>query len=308
MYPMDVKINNDPSGAPGSGADRFRREHPQRLAPVVPLERHILDISNVDRQIPGERSRQIDQLVVVDARHHDRVDLHLVEPRLGRGADGRDGLFAPVAQRDGAEAVRPQRVEREVHRIEARRPQRRDVALEQQCVRGHRQPLQPERLQPAEPRDEIVDVAAHQRLTPRDADLPHAQPHEESSQALDLLEREQVVLGQERHALRRHAVAAAQVALLDDRDAQVGMRAAEPVQQALCASVAARREAEGTGIQRTRARADDRETEGIHAPCITRREPGAQHLRVSLPEAWRGRLCRRRCGAEPGRRRSAPAP
>jgi len=114
-----------------------------------------------------------------------------------------DGLLAAVAQRDLAEAVRAQGVEGEVDGVQARGAQRGQMLPEEQRIGRHRQPLQAVRLQPPDSSDQIVDSAPDQRLPAREADLACPQPHEQRRQALDLLEGEQVVLGQQRHAFLR---------------------------------------------------------------------------------------------------------
>src|SRR5205809_211059 len=76
-------------------------------------------------------------------------------------------------------------------------------------------------------------VAAHQRLAPGQADLLHAETDEDARQPRDLLEAEDGAVRQERvigvEHLARHAVHAAEVAAVGDRDAQVVHRAPERV-------------------------------------------------------------------------------
>src|SRR5438876_335919 len=73
----------------------------------------------------------------------------------------------------------------------------------------------------------------HQRLASREADLLHAQADEDARQPRDLLEAEDGAVRQERvtgvEHLARHAVHAAEVAAVGDRDAQVVHRAPERV-------------------------------------------------------------------------------
>ena len=81
--------------------------------------------------------------------------------------------------------------------------------------------------------DQPLDVAAHERLAAGDADLLDAVGDEHPRQALDLLEREQLPALEERvvapEDLLRHAVDAAEVAPVGDRDAQVAQRTAQCV-------------------------------------------------------------------------------
>ena len=71
-------------------------------------------------------------------------------------------------------------------------------------------------------------VAPHQRLAAGDADFRRAQADEGGAEPVQLLQRQQVPLRQEVHVLG-HAIDAAQVAAVGDRDAQVGDGTAERV-------------------------------------------------------------------------------
>jgi hypothetical protein len=72
------------------------------------------------------------------------------------------------------------------------------------------------------------DVAPDQRLAAGQPQLAHAAGDEGRAQPVEFLQRQNLLLGQERHVLG-HAVDAAEVAAVGDRDAQVGDFAAERV-------------------------------------------------------------------------------
>ena len=76
-----------------------------------------------------------------------------------------------------------------------------------------------------EARDQLVDAAAHERLAARDAELLDAHAGERAREPLDLLERQQLLAAQELELLAEdllgHAVDAAEVAAVGDRDAQI---------------------------------------------------------------------------------------
>ena len=84
--------------------------------------------------------------------------------------------------------------------------------------------------------DQRRQVAADQRLAAGDPELVDAEPDEDRRQPRDLLERQHLLARQEREVaaedLGRHAVRAAEVASVGDRDPQVPQRAAESVRQA----------------------------------------------------------------------------
>ena len=79
--------------------------------------------------------------------------------------------------------------------------------------------------------EEGHDALADQRLAAGDAQLLDAEADEGRAEPVELLERQQLGLGQELHVLG-HAVDAAEVAAVGDRHAQVGDRARERVDQA----------------------------------------------------------------------------
>ncbi len=83
-------------------------------------------------------------------------------------------------------------------------------------------------------RDEPLQVAPHERLSSRDADLAHAALDEDACDACDLFERQQLAPIEERMVtavrLLGHAVDAAEVAAVGDRDAQIAQRPAEGVE------------------------------------------------------------------------------
>ena len=82
-----------------------------------------------------------------------------------------------------------------------------------------------------EHRHELRQVPPDEGLASRQADPVDAQVREDSDEPGDLLEVEDVLPRQPGVVLLRHAVSAAQVAPVGDREAQVPERAPEGVQQ-----------------------------------------------------------------------------
>ena len=78
--------------------------------------------------------------------------------------------------------------------------------------------------------EEAHDVLAHQRLAAGDPELAHAEGDEGGAEPVELLEGQELGLGQELHVLG-HAVDAAEVAAVGDRDPQIGDRPGERVDQ-----------------------------------------------------------------------------
>ena len=112
-------------------------------------------------------------------------------------------------------------------------------AREQRPVRRQRQVDVSERRQLL---DEHRQIAPDERLAARDADLLDPAAHEDACDALDLLERQQLVAAQElvvaSEDLLRHAVDAPEVAPIGDGDAEIAKRPAEGIGQRHAISVA----------------------------------------------------------------------
>jgi hypothetical protein len=118
------------------------------------------------------------------------------------------------------EDVVVQRVEADGHALQPRLAQRGGLLGEQRPVRRQRQ------VEPVDRRellDESLDVPADERLTPGDPDLLDAVVREGAREPRDLLEREKLASVEEAvvapEDLLRHAVDAAEVAAVGDRDA-----------------------------------------------------------------------------------------
>ena len=79
--------------------------------------------------------------------------------------------------------------------------------------------------------DDVDQPAAQERLATGEPDLVHAQVDRDANDTNDLVVGEHLVARQPLESLRRHAVGAAQVAAIGQRDAQVGGDASEGVDQ-----------------------------------------------------------------------------
>jgi hypothetical protein len=74
------------------------------------------------------------------------------------------------------------------------------------------------------------DVTAHQRLAAGDPQLAHPAIDEHAAEPIEFFQRQQIALGQELHVLG-HAVGTAEVAAIRHRDAEIGDRPLERVDQ-----------------------------------------------------------------------------
>jgi hypothetical protein len=171
--------------------------------------------------------------VVVLERHG--VDLDLDPGRQGRVDPGQH-LGQVAAPGQPAEQVGLEGVERDIDPPHAQPGQVGGVTRQLGAVGGQGQLVQGAGPQvPRQPLDQGHDPLADQGLAAGQPQLAHAQADEGRGQAIQFLQRQHLRLGQEGHVLG-HAIGAAQVAAVGDRDAQIGHRAAEAVDQAAARS------------------------------------------------------------------------
>ena len=116
---------------------------------------------------PVERELSKLQDVLVHAAHHHRVHLDRLKPVGKRGVDAGERLLHASQAGDLGEAHGIERVERDVHAVEAGVAQRGRQAGEQRTVRGERDVL--DLGDGADFLDERHDAVAHQRLASGEA-------------------------------------------------------------------------------------------------------------------------------------------
>ena len=118
------------------------------------------------------------------------------------------------------EALHVEGVQGDVDALEAGVLQQLRFLAEQHAVGGHRDVER--RIEVVDHPDELLDLDPHERFSAGDADRPHAvPPHEDACEASDLLEAKEVVSLQPLQALGGHAVDAAKVAAIGDRDPEI---------------------------------------------------------------------------------------
>ena len=140
------------------------------------------------------------------------------------------GLHREVDVVHGAEDLVVEGVEADRDPPETRVAQRLRLLRQEGAVRRQRQV---ESRNGGKHLDEALDIAADQRLAAREADLLDAEACENAGEPGDLLESEQVAAREEGVVaavdLLRHAVDAAEVAAVRDRDPEVAQRPVESV-------------------------------------------------------------------------------
>ena len=159
-----------------------------------------------------------------------RVHLH-GHPRRGRCVDPVEHpLHREVHVVHRLEGLVVERVQADGDAIEPGRGKRCGLRREERRVRRQREL----RVERREQGDQPVDVLPDERLAAREPQLVDAEADEDARHPLDLLEREQFLAVEEAvvapEDLLRHAVDAAEVAAVGNRDPEVAERAAEAVQ------------------------------------------------------------------------------
>ena len=251
-----------------------RGQHLVHAPAVARADVHVLDEAQHDAAA-AEVARHRHDLVVVRAALDDHVDLDRPEPDALRLVDAAQH----VGDREIDVVHAPE--DRVVQRVQADRDalqagvlQRLRLAREQRAVGRQRQVQRRAvgRAQRGQHRDQRLEVLAQQRLAAGEADLAHAVRDEQARRARDLLEAQQRAVRQEGVVLVEHflghAVAAAEVAAVGDRDAQVAQRAAEPVGTAARRCGGLRRDARHGSRVAVVGERDDSFGHGRHCPWI----------------------------------------
>ena len=178
---------------------------------------------------PHQATRSSISFSLTPAQRHG-VDLDLEPSGAGR-VDSGHHLVEPAPAGDLDEFLGVAGVEGDVHPAHARRIEPFRMARQLAAVGGERQLVECAAPQvAAQALEQLDDALPHQRLAAGDAELAHAQAHERAAQPIELLQRQQLRLGQEAHVLR-HAIDTAEVTPVGDRHPQIGDVALEWVDQ-----------------------------------------------------------------------------
>src|SRR3546814_310069 len=160
-------------------------------------------------------------------RHH--VDLD-GEARRPSGLDTAQHLVEIAPAGDRAEPIRVPAVEADVYPADPAFAEASGHRSELGPVGRHGDLVQPLAEVATDRLDESQDVAPDERLSARQADAPHATIDEYAGKVSQFFQCQQIGLGQELHMFG-HAVAAAKIAPVGHRQADVGDPAAEAVDQ-----------------------------------------------------------------------------
>ena len=150
---------------------------------------HHLEEARNDPAVPRPAD-EILHLGVVLVADHDRVQLDLVEAGAERRVDPAEHARQVPAAGHAGEARGIERVERDVHALQARGAKRRGELLEPGRIRGEGEILEPER---AEERDHLDRLRMQERLATGEPDTAHAGVDEAPHHRLPGIELERVL-------------------------------------------------------------------------------------------------------------------
>ena len=211
---------------PQLGIERGRvRVHGAMRARVLVADGHVFDKAQVNGTV--DREPREGRHVLVEAADDHAVDLNRLKAPSKRRIDAGHGLLEPAQARDLSKECGVERVERNVDAVEPGVFELRRQLGQQCAVGGERDVLDlRDRADVANERD---DAAADQRLATRQTHAANALPRHQAHKAGDFLGAEQLVVRAGRHAIGRHAVNAAEIALVGNGNAQVVDIAAKTV-------------------------------------------------------------------------------
>src|SRR2546422_610577 len=194
----------------GPGEDLVHR--PVRRAPDI----HVLDEAHLAAHAPPVLD-QVYELVIVVAANGHSVELQPLESDPHRPLDAFQNLPEGIPPRQGLEPFGLEGVQAHGHPVQAGVQERLSLLRQQDAVGRQGEVLDPG-IAPQHA-DQDRQVLAQQGLAAGQAHLVHAELREDAGQRVELLEREDGFARQPGVLLLRHAVLAAQVTPVRDRQA-----------------------------------------------------------------------------------------
>ena len=201
------------------------RVHSAMRARALVANGHIFDKAQVNGAIEHEPRKG--RHILVEPAHNNAVDLNGLKAPSQRRVDASHGLLESTQARDLSKQRRVERVERNVDAVKPGIFELRRQLGKQGAVGGERDVL--DLRNRANVTNERDDTAADQRLATRQAHAANALPRHQSHKVGDFLDTEQLVVCTGRHAIGRHAIDAAEIALVGHGNAQVVDIAAKAV-------------------------------------------------------------------------------
>jgi hypothetical protein len=187
---------------------------------VYPAASIVRRVSSPDTELAvasqfDERRR----VLVVQAAHHDAVELERSITKIVRGLNPGPRLVEPIAPGHLVKRLRVERVERDVEAGQASCSElARQLAQSQRVCRHVEQGVRAPRVNHAH---QLGQIATQRRLTTGKADLAHAAIVEQPGQPGRLLKAQDLIPWQPFQSFGGHAVAASEIAPIGDRYPQV---------------------------------------------------------------------------------------
>ena len=180
---------------------------------------HHFNEAHIHREPPGQL-RQLGNFPVVEAADEHGVELDFVKAGVQRRLQARQGLFQTAAPGDIGVFLRIQGIQAEIDPPHTGLPQRHGQLRQQQAVGGQAD-LSDSRHRRC-PAADGHNILFNQRLAAGNPQLGDPQGGRRLHGPDQLLLREHLVVPLFAHAVGGHAVAAAEIAQLRDRNAQIG--------------------------------------------------------------------------------------
>src|SRR5262245_40397320 len=190
------------------------------------VERHEFDEADARALLAGELG-EAKRLVVVDAANRHAIDLDRAQAGLDRGVNAVEHLRQFVAAREQREPIRRQRIEANGDALQSRVFERLRAATQEMRVGGHRHVLYA--FDFGQPFDQAFQVAPQHRLAAGHAQFVDPEFDENLRQMNDLFVGQNLRLGLPLHGLFGHAIEAAEIAAVGDRNAEIADGAAVAV-------------------------------------------------------------------------------
>src|SRR6056297_1569015 len=221
----------------GRCVTKGRFQQPQQVVPGkhlpgVPapfrIERH--ELNKPQRQIPrrGELDQR-DRLFLDNPANRQRIQANFLKLRLQRRIDAGQHSIKSLSAADFFKSRFAKCIKADVQTLQTGRSQRGSLLGQQNPIgrqrhifdagNGHKLLHQ------------LRQVFPHQRFATGQPQILNTDRREEGDQPMNLFEREDLLFGQKRDVLRRHAVKAADVATVGDADAEAAVCPAKAVDQ-----------------------------------------------------------------------------
>ena len=201
------------------------RVHSAMRARALVADGHIFDKSQMNGAVDGQPCEG--RHILAEPAHNNAVDLNGLKAPSQRRVDARHGLLEPAQARYLSKQRRVERVERNVDAVKPGIFELRRQLGQQGAIGGERDVL--DLRDRADVTNKRNDTTADQRLAARQAHAANALPRHQVHKAGDFLGAEQLIVRAGRHAIGRHAVNAAEIALVGNGNAQVVDIAAKTV-------------------------------------------------------------------------------